>query len=821
LWFINSGVLRMRIGIICGGPSGERGISLNSACSVMDHLKPLGWEIIPFYCDLECNFYRISPANLYSNTPSDFDFKLDRIIRDDDESKKLTKSEFIEGCHAVDIILPVIHGAFGEDGGLQNLLEENNIPFVGSNSKSCKQMFDKIVANRNMANNGFPTLPNLVIEDNGKEVEEFFKNNPSDKYVVKPSASGSSIGVEVVATPAEAINHAHYIIKNKIGGRAMIEPLCLGREFTIVVLENNKNEPVALIPTENHLINGEILSYRHKYLLSRDVEFYCPPHFSDEEIKNIQTIAEDLFTLFNMRDFSRLDGWLFPDGRVVFSDINPISGMEQNSNLFIQGSHVGFTHCDLLKYIITNAARRYGIECNAKTLKKNPNAKQIRVLFGGNTAEREVSVMSGTNVWLKLIYDKDSNPQPYLLTPSREVWQLPYFFALNYTAEEILKHCSDNDRIISRLKSLVPLVCERLGLPALVEKALVRPRHMSLEQFCREASDRKAFVFIALHGGEGEDGRLQSQLKEYHLCYNGSDVGASKLCMDKYETAIALVGLNPDIIPLNNVLLLNATAKDADMLWENSIKELRRTDNITEVVRTREDFDLLIKPRADGSSMGIARLKSAKDLEIYLSAIEMGKTKLDVNTLPNQGISIELPTNVDDFLLEPYVETDKIRLIKGGRRLSYEHRTGWIELTVGVLEENGKYHSMTPSLTVVQDGNVLSLEDKFQGGTGVNLTPPPIIETNISPTQIDHIKGLIELVAKKLGINGYARIDIFFNGSTNKMIVLEANTLPGLTISTVIFHQALAEKTPMYPSEFLSKIVHLGIERQQKEKIGF
>ena len=102
--------------------------------------------------------------------------------------------------------------------------------------------------------------------------------------------------------------------------------------------------------------------------------------------------------------------------------------------------------------------------------------------------------------------------------------------------------------------------------------------------------------------------------------------------------------------------------------------------------------------------------------------------------------------------------------------------------------------------------------EKFQGGTGVNLTPPPA--TIIAPKQIDLIKMKIEQTAKALGIQGYARIDLFFNLRDDRVLVIEANSLPGLTPSTVIYHQALAEVPPMNPQAFLSKLVELGMQRR-------
>ncbi|MDR3424469.1 MAG: hypothetical protein P4M13_05250 [Alphaproteobacteria bacterium] len=826
----------MRISLICGGPSAERGISLNSARSAMDHLTPLGWEIVPFYCDLERHFYRLSPSQLYSNTPSDFDFKLAHT------AQPLTESEFIAACRETDLVFPAIHGAFGEDGQLQELLEAHDIPFVGSPAAACRLMFDKAIANTHMAQHGFATLPNCRIDESDapdvrlKKASDFFARTHIDKAVVKPSAGGSSLGVASAVTPQEAAARAEDIFAQKHGAQALIEPYCQGREFTVVVLQNKKGELVALIPTEIDLIGGDLFTFRHKYLPTCHVEYHCPPRFADDVIARIQKAAEVLFTFFDMRDFSRLDGWLLDDGRLIFSDFNPISGMEQNSYLFIQGSRIGFTHGDTLRYIVAHAAERYGIKaplpplggrgvgvrgevgvceslvpphprikCGAGSNPLPPRGGRgnpptnIRVLFGGTTAERQVSLMSGTNVWLKLLHSADYMPAPYILAPEHEIWQLPYSFTLNHTVEEILARCAESENIVARLKVLVPPLRQRLGLPPLPANAFIQPRRMSLDQFCRESADENAFVFIALHGGEGEDGTLQAKFDSYGLAYNGSAPAASHVCMDKSATGDVLRALNdPLLTSAGKVLLTAGQGGRAEAIWADAVQKLKTAD-------------ILIKPQADGCSAGVVRLQSAQELKLYLQALAQGQTMLPAGTLAHQPMMIELPEQADAFMLEPFIVTDAIYI--SGLHLTHTPRTGWIELTVGVLEEKGVYHALSPSITVAK-GHVLSLEEKFQGGTGVNLTPPPA--DIISGEQIDLIKSKIEKTANALGIEGYARIDIFFNTRSNQTMVIEANTLPGLTPSTVIYHQSLAETPPLAPREFLAKLVEFGRERQAR-----
>jgi D-alanine-D-alanine ligase-like ATP-grasp enzyme len=349
------------------------------------------------------------------------------------------------------------------------------------------------------------------------------------------------------------------------------------------------------------------------------------------------------------------------------------------------------------------------------------------------------------------------------------------------------------------LKSLVPPLRQKLGLPPLPANAEIKPRCMSWEEFCTEAKADNAFVFLALHGGEGEDGTLQAALDKHGIAYNGSDPEASHLCMDKAATGDVIRALkDPQLVAAEKICFKTADGANTEKLWQSAAERFQITD-------------ILIKPQADGCSAGVARLQSAEELKIYLDALASHQPVLPAGTLAHHPQAIELPHAPDQLILEPFIVTDHIHV--ADLELSHTPKTGWIELTVGVTEENGIYHALTPSITVAQDA-ILSLEEKFQGGTGVNLTPPP--ESIITTTQVALIKQHIEKAAQALGIGGYSRIDIFFNTRSNQTMIIEANSLPGLTASTVIFHQALAETPPVQPRAFLARLVELGLGRLKR-----
>lgn len=272
----------LRVGVICGGPSAERGISLNSARSVLDHIQGEDLHVSCYYIDSHLNAFAISSAQVYSNTPSDFDFKLESLAQGFQ-----SLSEFAEHlADSVDIVFPVIHGQFGEDGGIQELLENNNVPFVGTGSKECQQAFNKYNASLGLSKYGFVTVPSFLVqgsEVNQDELSEWFASNHLDvnsgKVVVKPTRAGSSIGVTVAYGVSDSLTKANEIISQEIDDGVLVELFLEGgSEFTAIVLDVGQGfdcQPVVLLPTEVELQfqgSGDvrekdaIFNYRRKYL---------------------------------------------------------------------------------------------------------------------------------------------------------------------------------------------------------------------------------------------------------------------------------------------------------------------------------------------------------------------------------------------------------------------------------------------------------------------------------------------------------------------------------------------------------------------------
>ncbi|XP_077215090.1 D-alanine-D-alanine ligase family isoform X2 [Tasmannia lanceolata] len=793
----------LRVGLICGGPSAERGISLNSARSVLDHIQGEDLDVSCYYINCDLKAYAISSAQVYSNTPADFDFKLESLAQGFQ-----SLSEFIQHlADSVDIVFPVIHGRFGEDGGIQDLLEKANIPFVGTQSHECLRAFDKHTASMELNKKGFMTVPSFLLEESKLNKDGFlkwFSSNQLDidsgKVVVKPTRAGSSIGVTVAYGVDDSIKKANDIISEGIDDKVLVELfLDGGSEFTAIVLDVGSGsdcQPVVLLPTEvelqfhgNNEVREEdaIFNYRRKYLPTQQVTYHTPPRFPTDIIECIRRGASLLFQRFGLRDFARIDGWFFPSpthtlssmenynkfgstesGAIVFTDINLISGMEQTSFLFQQASKLDVTPC----------------------------------------------LVAPQNGYSSIMRHAKGD----LETQSRTVWSLPYSLVLRHTAEEVLAACieaiePDRAALTSQLRNQVMIdLMEGLNKQkwfAGFDISDDPPIKYSLGEWIMHAKEVQATVFIAVHGGIGEDGTLQSLLEAAGVPYTGPGVMASKICMDKVATSLALGHLRNF-----GILTIHKDVRRKDELLNASI-----TDIWHDLTTNLQSNTLCVKPARDGCSTGVARLCSAKDLAVYATALQKCLLQLPSNSLSKAHGMIEMPNPPPELLIfEPFIETDQIIVSskttnESEQRIIWEARNRWVEVTVGVIGKRGAMCSLSPSITIKESGDILSLEEKFQGGTGINLTPPP---TSIMRKEaLQRCKERIEIIANALELEGFSRIDAFLNVDSGEVMVIEVNTVPGMTPSTVLIHQALAEEPPMYPQQFFRKLLDLSSQRYE------
>ena len=267
------------------------------------------------------------------------------------------------------------------------------------------------------------------------------------------------------------------------------------------------------------------------------------------------------------------------------------------------------------------------------------------------------------------------------------------------------------------------------------------------------------FVFIALHGSPGEDGIVQGALEMLRMPYNGSGVFASGLCMDKFKTT-QFLGRKGFDVPKSLLLTYDA--------WKTQDEQL-------DLFLSTISYPCIVKPHDDGCSVMVMAPKNREELEVSLQEIFMQK---------------------------------KFALI--------EERIRGMELTVGVLG-NDEPQALMQIQTVVK-GDLLSLEEKFLPGAGENQTPALLCHDDLQ-----FVREKIKAMYQAAGCRGYARIDCFFQTAQQsitgdrRVILIEINTLPGLTPATCIFHQAAEDG--MRPMEFIDKIIELGLQEHAHAEI--
>ena len=719
---------KLRVGVLMGGKSIEREVSFNSGRTVCDHLDTFRYDVIPLFQTQNGTLYILPWHFLHRGKINDFAHRLagEAQLIDWDDLKKI-----------IDFMYIATHGRYAEDGTLQGLLTILSIPYLGSDIFTSALCMDKAMQKTMLINNGI-TVPHsiTIYPDEVKKltvstlIKRLQDNKLTAPYVVKPSQEGSSLGITIVFDKEQlpaAIETACFIEPGKKQS-VLIEEKIVGMEFSCITLTDYHTgnllplPPTEIVPEKN----SHLFDYKQKYMPGRAHKF-TPPRSSKQIIKKIQDTCMQVTTILGIKTISRIDGFVTPDEQVIIIDPNTLSGMGPASFFFREAAEIGMSHTQLINHLIETDLKRYGmleqvIQQEKKEIKIMKKKMRIAILLGGDSDEKEISLESGRNIVYKL------SPQKYDPLP---------IFVNNNMALYILNQAQ-----------LVRNSTQEIA-------TLLKPtQQINWHDLARKVD----FVFIALHGGQGENGTTQGMLEMLGLPYNGSSVLTSALCMDKYKTTQFLRN-NGFAVPRSFLLNKNE--------WKSD--QQKSIDKITKMF----SFPLISKPANDGCSMLVQKVATDKELITAISNVFAKK---------NHVLIEELVTGM--------------------------------ELTVGIIG-NDSPQALPPSQAVAQQG-ILSIEEKFLPGAGENQTPAPLADKTLSLVQ-----KTVEHVYKTLQCKGYARIDCFYQNKNEsptgkeRVVILEINTLPGMTPATCIFHQAA--EIGLKPMDFIDTIIQLGLQEHQSD----
>jgi len=245
------------------------------------------------------------------------------------------------------IVFPMIHGAFGEDGELQNSLSERGIEFVGSNAVSSALCMDKILAKKRVEAMGIKTAESLFFDANTIPLADEIIEKLGSSLVLKPRDSGSSCGLSLIENRSSM-----GVALSKINsGNWMVERRLKGRELTIGLLDGQALEIVEI------KYSKECYDYDTKYL-SGSTEYSCPAELPDEITDRIQSEAEAIFKSCDCRDFARID-FILEGDTPYFLEVNTLPGMTPQSLLPKSAAAKGIDFNSLIETMISYGIKRF------------------------------------------------------------------------------------------------------------------------------------------------------------------------------------------------------------------------------------------------------------------------------------------------------------------------------------------------------------------------------------------------------------------------------------------------------------------------------
>jgi D-alanine-D-alanine ligase len=270
----------------------------------------------------------------------------------------------LQGSLQLDVIFPVLHGTYGEDGTVQGLLKLANIPFVGAGVLGSAVGMDKDVMKRLLRDANIPIANFLTFHDFQREQMNFdaIVKKLGLPFFVKPANLGSSVGISKVKSKEDfdaAVADA-FLYDRKI----LIEEFISGKEGACSVLGNE--HPVASLPGEV-IPNHEFYSYEAKYLDKEGAKYKIPAEFPPEIVEKVQKMSIDAYQALCCEGMARIDFFLKNDGNVIINEINTIPGFTKISMYPKLWAASGLAYGHLLDKLIELAIDRHEKESKLKT----------------------------------------------------------------------------------------------------------------------------------------------------------------------------------------------------------------------------------------------------------------------------------------------------------------------------------------------------------------------------------------------------------------------------------------------------------------------
>jgi len=288
-----------KVAVLKGGISSEREVSLRSGAAIALGLQEAGYDVLE--------------VDVQDRTPS-------------------LPSE-------VEAVFIALHGTFGEDGGIQQFLENQKIPFTGSNATSCRVAFDKVLTRNALSKNNIPVPAGELLSDSAARTLPL-------PVVVKPPCEGSSVGCHLVFEEGEWLeafaDAKHY------SGAALVETYIPGRELTVGILDDQ------VLPVVEICTATTWYDFDAKYVTG-ETQYRVPAPLSEELTQQLQEMAQNTFVALGASGFARVDFRLSPENKPYVLELNSIPGFTATSLLPKAAAAAGISFPDLCAQIMESA----------------------------------------------------------------------------------------------------------------------------------------------------------------------------------------------------------------------------------------------------------------------------------------------------------------------------------------------------------------------------------------------------------------------------------------------------------------------------------
>lgn len=353
---------KIRVGLIYGGRSGEHEVSVLSANSVMSAIDREKYEILPIGITKEGQWVPgQSPAPLVESKELQV-----RMLGNGNENEQITlasnhkQGEILSGIHEkVDIIFPVMHGPFGEDGTIQGLLELAGIPYVGGGVLASAVGMDKALMKAVFKQNGLPVGDYLVYlrkewRANPDRVAGEIELQLGYPCFIKPANLGSSVGISKAHNRDELKRALD--LAGEYDRKIVVEKMLTGKEIECGVLGND--EPLASVPGEI-IPCTEFYDYEAKYILN-DSKLIIPAQLAPDLTQKVQDLAIRSFKAIDCAGLARVDFFADTDKNEIYvNEINTIPGFTKISMYPKMWEATGVGYAELIDRLLQLAIERF------------------------------------------------------------------------------------------------------------------------------------------------------------------------------------------------------------------------------------------------------------------------------------------------------------------------------------------------------------------------------------------------------------------------------------------------------------------------------